>query len=151
MTEGSRGVVERWAHALSSQNVEDIDEILHDDFIEEYVQSGERVIGRDNLRAVATNYPGADEQPIHGEVHPVIGADDAYVMGPSFNITRITGSGDEFALAGTMTYPSGAVWYLAQFVKVRDAKIWRVSTYFAEPLEPPAWRAQWVEVAERSS
>ena len=71
MTEGSRGVVERWAHALSSQNVEDLDEILHDDFIEEYVQSGERVIGRENLRAVATNYPGADEQPIGGEVHPV--------------------------------------------------------------------------------
>ena len=151
MTEGSRGVVETWAQQLSTQNMEEIDKILHDDFVEEYVQSGERVIGRDNLRAVATNYPGTDQQPIRGDVHPVIGADDAYVMGPSYNITRITGSGDEFALAGTLTYPSGDVWYLAQFVKVRDGKIWRVSSYFGEPFDPPAWRAQWVEVAGRSS
>ncbi len=151
MPEGSRGVVETWARQLSTQNIDGADEVLHEDFVEEYVQSGERVIGRENLRAVATNYPGVDQQPIRGDVRPVIGADDAYVMGPSYNITRITGSGDEFALAGTLTYPSGDVWYLTQFVKVRDGKIWRVSSYFGEPFDPPAWRARWVEVGERSS
>ena len=148
MHHGSRGVVERWAEVLAHPDVETIDEFIHDDFVEEWVQSGERVVGKENLRALVANYPGAAERPIHGEVHPVMGSEDSYVIGPSFNVTRITGSGDEYALAGTLTYPSGDVWHLAQFVKVRDGKIWRLTTYFGAPFEPPAWRAQWVEVGE---
>jgi SnoaL-like domain len=149
MAEGSRAVVERWAVALGNQRLEVLDDLIHDDFVEEYVQSGERIVGIENLRAVALNYPGADAEPIRGEMRTVLGRDEQYVMGPSFNISRITGTGDEFAISGTMTYPSGALWHLVQFVRVRDGKIWRLSTYFAEPFEPPAWRAPWVEVGDR--
>lgn len=146
MSESSRAVVERWAVALANQVTEALDDLIHDDFVEEYVQSGERVVGIENLRAVALNYPGTDAEPLRGEMRTVLGRDDAYVMGPSYNITRITGTGDEFAISGTLTYPSGALWHVVQFVRVRDGKIWRLSTYFAEPFDPPAWRASWVEV-----
>jgi hypothetical protein len=33
-------------------------------------------------------------------------------------------------------------------VEFRDGKIWRDTRYYADPFEPPAWRAQWVEPIE---
>jgi hypothetical protein len=33
-------------------------------------------------------------------------------------------------------------------VELRDGKIYRETAYFAEPFEPPAWRAKWVEKIE---
>lgn len=148
MAEGSRELVERWAKALGSMQVEQVEALVHDDIIDFYPQSGERVVGKDNLRAIRTNYPGAADNPLHGELQAVVGADDAWVMGPSFNITHITGSGDSFAIAGTVTYPDATVWHVAQLVQVKDGKIWRLTSYFAPPFDPPAWRAQWVEVGE---
>lgn len=149
MAEGSRELVERWAEALGSMEVERMEPLLHDDIADFYPQSGERVIGRENLRAIRTRYPGATEGPLHGELRTVVGADDSWVMGPSFNITHITGSGDSFAIAGTVNYPDGTVWHLTQFVQVKDGKIWRLTSYFAPPFDPPEWRSQWVEVDER--
>jgi O-glycosyl hydrolase len=33
-------------------------------------------------------------------------------------------------------------------MEFRDGKVFRERIYFAEPWEPPAWRAQWVERME---
>jgi len=40
------------------QNIDAIDDLMHDDYVEEYPQSGERTRGKDNARAVYENYPG---------------------------------------------------------------------------------------------
>jgi len=42
-------------------------------------------------------------------------------------------------------YPDGSTWWVATFIDVRDAKIFRATTLFAPRLEAPSWRAQWVE------
>ncbi|HZD68476.1 MAG TPA: hypothetical protein VFA45_06040 [Actinomycetes bacterium] len=34
---------------------------------------------------------------------------------------------------------------MVMIVEFRDRKIWGETRYYAEPFEPPAWRAQWVE------
>lgn len=151
MADGGRALVERWAKALGAVDVEAFKELVHDDAVDEYPQSGERVVGRANLEAVARHYPGVDTQPIHGAMDRVLGADDEWTMGPSFNVTRITGTGDEFAIAGTLTYPNEETWHVSQFIRIRDGRIWRITSYFSPPFDPPAWRAQWVEVADRES
>jgi hypothetical protein len=147
MAEGSRDLVERWAKALGTMEPERMEPLVHDDLVDFYPQSGERVVGMANLRALRMNYPGAAEGPLHGELQAMVGADDAWVMGPSYNITHITGSGDSFAIAGTVTYPDSSVWHIIQFVQVRDGKIWRLTSYFAQPFDPPEWRSQWVELS----
>jgi hypothetical protein len=40
------------------QNIDAIDDLMHDDYVEEYPQSGERIRGKDNARTVYENYPG---------------------------------------------------------------------------------------------
>ena len=42
-------------------------------------------------------------------------------------------------------YPDGSTWYLASVYHLVDALIHHEITYWAEPFESPAWRAQWVE------
>jgi hypothetical protein len=58
MTEGEiRGALERhWSSAAGDQAAEH--EIYADDAISEYPQSGERIVGRQNLQALRSHHPG---------------------------------------------------------------------------------------------
>ena len=96
MAGGSREIVERFAEALAAADLDAQAALFHDDIVDEYPQSGERVVGKANLRAIVEHYPGTDRRPIHGEVSKLVGANDEWVVGPSFNVTHIAGSGDEF-------------------------------------------------------
>ena len=40
------------------QYIDAIDDLMHDDYVEEYPQSGERIRGKDNARTIYENYPG---------------------------------------------------------------------------------------------
>ncbi len=120
-------------------------DLVTDDFVDEMPQSGERIRGRGNARAIAEGYPGGvgTLDPAAGKL---IGADDRWVMTPSFSILRIEGSGDTFTYAGTIRYPAtGEVWHLVAIAVVRDGKIARTTTYYAPKFEAPAWRAPYVE------
>lgn len=148
MAGGSREIVERYARAMGSFDKEAIQALLHDDFVDEYPQSGERIVGKANLRAMVENYPGFDREPLHGELRPVMGADDSFVVGPSYNIVQVIGSGDEFGVSGILHYPNDETWHIVQFVRLRDGKIWRVVSYFGQPFDPPEWRRQYVELSD---
>jgi hypothetical protein len=43
---------------LERQNIAAIDDLMHDDYVEEYPQSGERIRGKESARTVYENYPG---------------------------------------------------------------------------------------------
>ena len=47
-------------------------------------------------------------------------------------------------------YGGGQIYHLAMIVEFRDGKVWRDTRYYAEPFEPPAWRARWIEPMEES-
>jgi hypothetical protein len=34
-------------------------------------------------------------------------------------------------------------------IEFRDGKIWKETRYYAEPFDPPPWRAQWVEPIDK--
>jgi SnoaL-like domain len=151
VAESSRGVIERYARTFDTNDLDAQEALFHDDVVNEYPQSGERVLGKANNRAVAEQYPGSDVAPLSASSSRVVGADDEYVVGPSFNVTHITGSGDEFVLVALVTYPNGETWHMIQFIRLRDGLVWRIQSYFGAPFGPPEWRAAWVEVSGRDS
>jgi hypothetical protein len=94
-----------------------------EDFVMEMPQSGERIVGRDKMRAMQ----------------------DAYPSPPSVTIRRLVGSGDLFVVEMVSQYPDAGTYHVAMIVEFRDGKIARETRYYGAPFEAPAWRAPWVE------
>jgi ketosteroid isomerase-like protein len=118
----NRNALERYFQAFERQDLDAMEELLYDDYVEEYPQSGERIRGKDNWRKIAENYPGLPNVTDH-----------SYVL-----------SGDLGVMKMTLEYDGNRV-YACEIVDFEDGKIKRARAYFAEPFEAPEWRAQWVE------
>jgi len=119
----NRDTLERYRQEFfERQNMDAIDDLMHDDYVEEYPQSGERIRGKDNARAVYERYPG-----IPGLI------DYSYML-----------EGDLAVVEMILDY-DGHRMNVCEIVEFEDGKIKRDKGYFAEPFEAPEWRAQWVE------
>lgn len=142
--QSGRAVAEAFIQALEAKDFDAQMALLADDYVDEMPQSRERIRGKANWRAVAEHYPGG-VGTIDEKSRRVAGADDRYVMTPTFSILRIEGSGSVFTYSGTLRYANGEQWHIVAIVEVRDGKIAKTTTYYAEPFDAPAWRAQYVE------
>jgi hypothetical protein len=91
---------------------------------------------------VAENYPGGLPKDLEGKL---IGSEDKWVAGPSFNVLRIEGSGDVYTLVGSATYPDGQTWQVISIIELRSGRIAKATEVYGAPFDPPPWRAQWVE------
>ena len=109
------------ASAAGNQDAEH--EIYHDDVILEYPQSGERIRGRHNVQAQRSGHP---DRP------------------SGFVVRRIIGEGDLWVSECVTTY-GGRPFDTVSVMEFQAGKVVRETQYFAEPFEPPSWRAQWVE------
>ena len=138
----NREVVERYVEGLIARDLDLQAEVCASDMVVEYPQSGERIRGWANVRAVAENYPGGLPKDLTGKL---VGGEDKWVLGPSFNIMRIEGTGDVYTLIGSATYPDGSTWQLTSLVELRSGKIAKTTDIYGADFDPPAWRAQWVE------
>ena len=118
----NRDAIERFFEAFKRGDLDALDDLIHDDYVEEYPQSGERIRGKHNVRAVNENYPGL----------PTL-IDHSYVL-----------SGDLGVMKMTLEYDGNRV-YACEIVDFEDGKMKRARAYFAEPFEAPEWRARWVE------
>jgi ketosteroid isomerase-like protein len=119
----NRDTLERYRQAFfERQDIDAISDLMHDDYVEEYPQSGEKMRGKDNVRTVYENYPGL----------PTL-IDYSYKL-----------SGDLAVVEVTLEYEGNRM-NLCEIVDFEDGKIRRARAYFAEPFEAPEWRAQWVE------
>jgi ketosteroid isomerase-like protein len=98
-------------------------ELRHDDYVMEMPQSGERVRGRDNMRAMQEAFPNP----------------------PDAVLRRVVGSGEVWVMEATSTYDGDGVYLVADIVEFRDGKIAKETRYYAQPFDAPGWRAQWVE------
>ena len=85
-------------------------------------QSGERIVGRDTMRAFQEAYPNP----------------------PSAQVRRIIGSGDLFVVEGYADY-GHEVSHVVNVVEFRDGKIAKETRYYSAPFDPPEWRARFVE------
>lgn len=98
--------------------------LVHEDFVQEWPQSGERVRGKAACLNIALNYPGGP---------------------PRISLGRISGEGDHWVVEGTSRYPDGSDYYSVAVLELRDGKIVRETDYFGPTYPAPEWRSQWVE------
>ena len=67
---------------------------------------------------------------------------------PKFTYKRMLGGGDIFVVEGTIDYGDGIPVSYVGIGEVRDGKVAKMTEYFANPFEAPAWRADFVEKME---
>lgn len=142
----NREVMEQFIAAMTALDLDRATRYLADDVVEVYPQSGERIVGPANRRAVIETYPGRDEKNfVRGTPGALIG-DDQWVLTPTMSLARLSGSGERFTATGQITYPNGDMWHIVQLFELRGGKISRITTYFAPPFEPAPYRAKFVEL-----
>jgi hypothetical protein len=95
-----------------------------DDAVLEFMHTGERIRGKGNIDAVHRAYPA---RPSSFEVHRAVCVHDLCVVEMTLRF------------AGTDPHPVVAV------LEIRDAQVVVERRYIAEPDEPAAYRAPWVE------
>jgi hypothetical protein len=98
-------------------------DIYADDAICDYPQSGERILGRNNLQALRSHHPGKPS---------------------GFEVKRMLGNGDLWITEYTITYQERPA-YTVSIMEFRNGKVVHETQYFADPIEAPAWRRQWVQ------
>ena len=109
--------------AASDANDFDVEhDIYRDDAVLEYPQSGERIRGRHHIQASRAAQPNAKR----------------------FTVRRIVGAGDLWVTEFILSY-DGRPSYTVSIMEFLDGKVARETQYFADPFEPGASRAQWVE------
>jgi hypothetical protein len=112
---------EHWA-ASAAGYLEKEHQIYDDNILCEYPQSGEKIYGRDNLRALRGHHPG---KPSGFAVRRIVGADDLWVTEYTINY-------------------EDRPFQTVSIMEFRDGKVVHETQYFAEPFQAPAWRSQWV-------
>ena len=98
----------------------------HEDYVMEMPQSGERIRGRENMRAFQRSF--ADHS------NP-----------PTITLRRVRVADGLWVVEGVNDYGNGRVFNIAVVFELRDGRIWRDTRYYAEPFEAPQWRARWAE------
>jgi len=118
-----RSFVDRYWVAEGGADLDALAAMYSEDAVQEWPQSGERVVGRDNIMAITGSYPGL----------------------PKATVRRIRGSGDgPWVVELTLDY-GGERYESANILEFSNGVIVRETDYFATPFDPPAWRAQWTE------
>lgn len=101
---------------------DEVGELLHDDFVCEWLQSGERVRGRGNFIAFNKHYPGQWR----------------------IRVVDLVSAGDRVVTEIRAEFNGESVTAIS-FVSIREGRIAYIREYWPEPYEPQAWRLQWVE------
>jgi ketosteroid isomerase-like protein len=119
-----RQLVERFWRTMNTNDWHGVAALLHDDYLLIYPQSGERIRGRDNFIALNATYPAAGTW--------------------RFTVHRLVA--DETRAATDVTVTDGALTArVVSFFELRDDRIWRMTEFWPDPFEAPAWRAHLVE------
>ncbi len=119
----NRATLERFFDVFSRHDFDEmIQFIMHDDYVEEFPQSDERIRGKDNWRKLAENYPGLPKL-----------IDHSYKLREDLAVIEMT-----------LEYGGNRI-HSCEIVELQDGKIKKRRAYFGEPFEAPEWRAQWVE------
>ena len=125
--QASKQVIEAFWAAMQTNDFQSAGDLLHDDYILEWPQSGERIRGRANFIAVNENYPA------HGRWE--------------FTIHRILAEADQ--VVSDVGVTDGVIrGRVITFSTVQEGSILHQTEFWPDPFEPAAWRAGWVEKIE---
>ena len=141
-------VVERYARASAANDLAQLEQLRHADWIVDWPQSGERVHGSEAYEEIRKRYPGGHPST---ELSRIIGSEDRWVVTPGNTVLKVVGSGDIWWGEWRMTYPDGQVYHVVDLIELREGLVRRETVYWAPPFEAPAWRRPFVEPTRRAS
>jgi ketosteroid isomerase-like protein len=118
----NRAALEKHWEASRAGDQDAEHEIYADDAVVDYPQSGERVHGRHNVQALRSQHPAKPS---------------------GFAVRRIVGGGDLWVTEYVIAY-DGQRFDTVSIMEFQAGKVVHETQYFAEPFEPPAWRAHLV-------
>jgi hypothetical protein len=124
---------EQQAHRLLAKlfsllSVEAEDRIRHEDYTLEWPQSGERLRGRQTMKAFQEANAGSR---------------------PPRRLRRVLVREGLWVVEGVLDYDGAREWDFVLILELRDGKVFRETRYYAEPFEASEERAQWFERMER--
>jgi ketosteroid isomerase-like protein len=123
-----RTTVEDFWRALERKDLQGATDYLHDRFVEDWPQSGERIRGKEHWLEMVTNHPTF----------------------PTVKLLRVRGSDDLWAAECDFDYPgTEGTWRICALCELRDGKIAAITEYFGAPFEPAEWRSELVERISR--
>jgi ketosteroid isomerase-like protein len=123
MERTGRQVVEALVATLNAGDVGGMDDVFHEDAVMDWPQSGERIVGADNRRAIYGSFPQL----------------------PHISPRRLTGDGDLWVLEADLDYGDGDPYQTVFVFELRDGLIAKETAYWSKPFPAPDWRAEWVE------
>ena len=126
----TRAMAAAYEEALKAGDFERMNQLTQeyaaDDFVQEWPQSGERLTKEASMR-LGEKYEGLSG------------------TSPKFTYKRMLGGGDVFVVEGTIDYGDGIPVSYVGIGEMRGDKVAKMTEYFANPFEAPAWRADFVE------
>jgi ketosteroid isomerase-like protein len=144
--------VRRYQAAIAAMDIEALGELRHRDYVCSYPQSGERFRGHENWARAhqdyASHFPRDDDADVtvkEDEQKVEVTGTASPIMFFSAPVVQISETGDLVTMEGKGTWPDGKIYNWVRILEYRDGLVWRECEYFAEPFEPPAWRAPFVE------
>jgi ketosteroid isomerase-like protein len=120
--ERNRQVMDAVWNAIKAKDLDALDRLLHDDYVQEWPQSGERIRGKHDARELKDHYPS----PRTPTLRRISGSEDFWVM------EAFVDYGDQVAHAISV-------------MELKDGLVIRETDYFGAPFEAPEWRGRWVE------
>lgn len=144
MTIDHRALLEGFVAALNRRDSEHLDQLVTDDVVIEYPQSGELIRGRHNLRALMENNPAGPPGP-DSTTARAHGVDELRIVAPLYTLVRVEGGGHTGSSAVRVRYPDGSTWWWVRMYELRDGRIARSTDFFAQEFEAAEWRRPWVE------
>ncbi len=122
--EDGKVVVRRFWAALDERDWAGAAATLAPEYVGEWPQSRERVVGREAFVAINEHYPGIWR----------------------ITVERLAGEGDQVASRVSLTdHERGRTEVAVSFFTVRDGLIRHHEDWWPEPYDAPAWRSDWVE------
>ena len=113
-----------WGSTNQGDFISVLREVLAENCVQDWPQSGEVIRGKSNMIAINENYPGL----------------------PKATIRRTRADERLVVIEVDLDY-GGKLYHAVSILEVEDGTVVRETEYFAEPFEAPQWRAQWVERA----
>ena len=87
-TEKNKKVIQQLINCINDHKIEVMDELFHEDAVMDWPQSGERVVGGDNRRAIYKSFPKL----------------------PKITLRRMLGAGDLVIAEATLDYGDKAIY-----------------------------------------
>lgn len=119
----NRATIDALVASINGRDLAALDRVFTEDVVMEWPQSGERINGGENRRAIYSRFPSL----------------------PKVTPRRVSGSGDVWVLEASLDYGDGEPYQGVFLFQMRNGLIAREIAYWAKPFPAPAWRAPWVE------